>query len=86
MLLVIPLAACGPTQIFIFDIHALQERFYFSDQVIPRYTDCACGSWRSEGQESTEERVLFHHPSFPLFHCTSFSLNYNITGIVVLGG
>jgi len=41
MLSVIPLAARGPTQIFIFDIHALQERFYFSDQVIPRYTDCS---------------------------------------------
>ena len=39
MLSVIPLAARGPTQIFIFDIHSLQERFYFSDQVIPR---CVC--------------------------------------------
>ena len=37
MLSVIPLAARGPTQIFIFDIHALQERFYFSDQIIPRF-------------------------------------------------
>ena len=36
MLSVIPLAARGPAQIFVFDIHALQERFYFSDQVIPR--------------------------------------------------
>jgi phosphoribosylpyrophosphate synthetase len=26
----------GPAQIILFDIHALQERFYFSDQVIPR--------------------------------------------------
>ena len=36
MLSVIPLAARGPAQIIVFDIHALQERFYFSDQVIPR--------------------------------------------------
>lgn len=36
MLSAIPLAARGPTQIFVFDIHALQERFYFGDQVIPR--------------------------------------------------
>ncbi|XP_052227105.1 uncharacterized protein LOC127841953 isoform X1 [Dreissena polymorpha] len=32
----IPLTARGPVQICIFDIHALQERFYFSDNVIPR--------------------------------------------------
>ena len=36
MLSNIPLAGRGPAQIFIFDIHALQERFYFSDIVIPR--------------------------------------------------
>ena len=32
-----PFAAKGPCQIVMFDIHALQERFYFSDNVIPRY-------------------------------------------------
>ncbi|CAC5385169.1 Ribose-phosphate pyrophosphokinase 3, chloroplastic,Ribose-phosphate pyrophosphokinase 3, mitochondrial,Ribose-phosphate pyrophosphokinase 4 [Mytilus coruscus] len=32
----IPLTAKGPAQICIFDIHALQERFYFSDNIIPR--------------------------------------------------
>ncbi|GAB1600545.1 ribose-phosphate pyrophosphokinase 4-like isoform X2 [Argonauta hians] len=32
----IPFTAKGPAQITIFDIHALQERFYFSDTVIPR--------------------------------------------------
>jgi phosphoribosylpyrophosphate synthetase len=32
----IPLTAHGPAQIMIFDIHALQERFYFADTVIPR--------------------------------------------------
>ena len=32
-----PLTARGPTQIMVFDIHALQERFYFSENVIPRY-------------------------------------------------
>ncbi|KAI0219224.1 Ribose-phosphate pyrophosphokinase 4 [Lamellibrachia satsuma] len=31
-----PLTARGPAQIVVFDIHALQERFYFSDHVIPR--------------------------------------------------
>ncbi len=32
----IPLSMSGPAQIVIYDIHALQERFYFSDNVIPR--------------------------------------------------
>jgi ribose-phosphate pyrophosphokinase len=36
MLSGVPMTLAGPTQIIIFDIHALQERFYFSDQVIPR--------------------------------------------------
>ena len=46
LLSTVPLAARGPAQIFIFDIHALQERFYFSEMVIPRYecvlTVCSC--------------------------------------------
>ncbi|WAR16001.1 KPRS4-like protein [Mya arenaria] len=36
MMSAIPLTARGPVQICIFDIHALQERFYFSDNIIPR--------------------------------------------------
>ena len=36
LLSAIPLTTRGPPQIVIFDIHALQERFYFSDSVIPR--------------------------------------------------
>ncbi|CAB3981682.1 ribose-phosphate pyrophosphokinase 4-like [Paramuricea clavata] len=32
----IPLTARGPAQVVIYDIHCLQERFYFSDDVIPR--------------------------------------------------
>ncbi|XP_068737792.1 uncharacterized protein [Montipora capricornis] len=36
LLSTIPLTARGPSQIMVFDIHALQERFYFSDNVIPR--------------------------------------------------
>ena len=36
LLSAIPCTARGPAQIVMFDIHALPERFYFSDQVIPR--------------------------------------------------
>jgi ribose-phosphate pyrophosphokinase len=36
MLSAIPMTMSGPTQIIIFDIHALQELFYFSDKVLPR--------------------------------------------------
>jgi len=31
----IPLTTFGPSRIIIYDIHALQERFYFGDNVIP---------------------------------------------------
>lgn len=31
----IPLSSKGPNKLVIFDIHALQERFYFTDNVIP---------------------------------------------------
>ena len=36
MLSATPHCMSGPAQIVIFDIHALQERFYFADTVIPR--------------------------------------------------
>ncbi|XP_071804363.1 uncharacterized protein [Asterias amurensis] len=36
MLSAIPSTARGPAQIVMFDIHALQERFYFADTIIPR--------------------------------------------------
>ncbi|XP_013419663.1 ribose-phosphate pyrophosphokinase 4 [Lingula anatina] len=36
MLSCIPLCSRGPPHIMVFDIHALQERFYFGNSVIPR--------------------------------------------------
>ncbi|KAL3508971.1 hypothetical protein ACH5RR_028372 [Cinchona calisaya] len=33
----IPISRGGPTSLVIFDIHALQERFYFGDQVLPLF-------------------------------------------------
>jgi phosphoribosylpyrophosphate synthetase len=33
----IPLSRGGPTSVVIFDIHALQERFYFGDTVLPLF-------------------------------------------------
>lgn len=35
LLSAIPLSSMGPTKLLTFDIHALQERFYFSDNVVP---------------------------------------------------
>lgn len=35
MLSSIPLTKSGPSEIYIYDIHALQERFYFRDRVMP---------------------------------------------------
>ncbi|NNG00693.1 MAG: ribose-phosphate diphosphokinase [Desulfobacteraceae bacterium] len=36
MLSATPLSKSGPLQVIVYDIHALSERFYFSDRVIPR--------------------------------------------------
>ncbi len=36
MLSLIPGTMTGPVQVVIYDIHALQERFYFTDMVVPR--------------------------------------------------
>ncbi|XP_031090639.1 ribose-phosphate pyrophosphokinase 4 [Ipomoea triloba] len=33
----IPISKGGPTSLVIYDIHALQERFYFGDQVLPLF-------------------------------------------------
>ncbi len=33
----IPQSRGGPTSVVIFDIHALQERFYFGDAVLPLF-------------------------------------------------
>ncbi|KAL6076209.1 Ribose-phosphate pyrophosphokinase 4 [Balamuthia mandrillaris] len=35
MLSVTPLSSSGPTRLIIYDIHALQERFYFGGKVVP---------------------------------------------------
>jgi phosphoribosylpyrophosphate synthetase len=37
MLSTVPMTCRGPVQYMIYDIHALQERFYFSENVIPRF-------------------------------------------------
>eukprot|EP00043_Microstomoeca_roanoka_P015575 m.156107 g.156107 ORF g.156107 m.156107 type:complete len:355 (-) comp16288_c0_seq2:205-1269(-) len=36
MLSAVPLTRSGPPQVIVYDIHTLQERFYFSDTVVPR--------------------------------------------------
>jgi phosphoribosylpyrophosphate synthetase len=40
MLSMVPQCASGPTQLLILDIHALQERFYFTDNVIVHLKSC----------------------------------------------
>lgn len=36
LLSALPLTAMGPAKLLVYDIHALQERFYFTDHLIPR--------------------------------------------------
>lgn len=61
MLSIIPMAAC-PAQIIIFDIHALQEEFYFSDQVRVRHItaiDLLLDQLKSEGKTKNDFAIAF---------------------------
>ncbi|XP_065198804.1 uncharacterized protein LOC135830484 isoform X2 [Sycon ciliatum] len=71
MLSSIPLTARGPAQIVIYDIHALQERFYFSDNVIPRLETAIPLLQRRIGQLPDHDKVSIAFPdqgAFKRFH------------------
>lgn len=77
-----PMSSGGPCQIIIFDIHALQERFYFGDSVIPRLESAIPLLLREIRQEGFQNvsiafpddgaakrfQVFFEH-LFPLITC-----------------
>lgn len=79
----IPLSSRGPCQLVIFDIHALQERFYFGDNVIPRL-ESAVKLLIQELREKAEENIAIVFPDegaykrfnsffaekFPIIICT----------------
>jgi len=79
MLSAMPLTMSGPTQIIIFDIHALQELFYFSDMVLPRLeTAVPLLKARLQGREDVAiafpdegawKRFGRHFIEFPLILC-----------------
>lgn len=67
----IPLTARGPPQICIFDIHALQERFYFSDTIIPRLESAVPLLLREVNKMDDKENIAFAFPddgAFKRFH------------------
>ncbi|GFO01271.1 ribose-phosphate pyrophosphokinase 4-like, partial [Plakobranchus ocellatus] len=72
LLSAIPLSAKGPAQIIIYDIHALQERFYFSDNVIPRLeTAVPLLQHELHGLEEQGEQLAFAFPddgAYKRFH------------------
>jgi len=48
LLSTVPLGASGPLQLVIYDIHALQERFYFGQTVcpvVPARPPTVCLAW-----------------------------------------
>ncbi|XP_041361478.1 ribose-phosphate pyrophosphokinase 4-like [Gigantopelta aegis] len=71
LLSAIPLSAKGPAQVIIFDIHALQERFYFSDSVIPRLLSAIPLLQREIEHLSYKSNLAFAFPddgAFKRFH------------------
>lgn len=71
LLSAIPLSARGPAQIIIYDIHALQERFYFSDNVIPRLETAIPLLQRELATLPDKENLVFAFPddgAYKRFH------------------
>jgi phosphoribosylpyrophosphate synthetase len=72
MLSVIPMAARGPVQLVMFDIHALQERFYFSHQVIPRLLSAIpllIQTLKSQAEERNLRIAFPDEGAYKRFHC-----------------
>lgn len=80
MLSCIPLTRTGPVEIIIYDIHALQEQFYFSDQVMPRLEKAASMLLRSKlskidnvaiayPDEGSYKRFAHHFTEFEYIRC-----------------
>lgn len=62
LLSAIPLTTRGPPQIVIFDIHALQERFYFGDNVIPRLESAIPLLNRVLGRREDRDKISIAFP------------------------
>ncbi|XP_032232803.1 ribose-phosphate pyrophosphokinase 4 isoform X2 [Nematostella vectensis] len=81
-----PLTARGPTQIVIFDIHALQERFYFGDFVIPRLESAIPLLLRVLSNFQEKVNIAFpDEGAYKRFH-TMFQAFPNITCIKIRDG
>ncbi|XP_031574343.1 ribose-phosphate pyrophosphokinase 4-like [Actinia tenebrosa] len=86
LLSAIPLTARGPSQIVIFDIHALQERFYFGDNVIPRLESAIPLLMRELKKLNDNLSIAFpDEGAFKRFH-TMFTAFPNITCIKIRNG
>lgn len=71
-----PLSSRGPCQIVIMDIHALQERFYFGDNIIPRL-ESAVELLMMEIKKKNFKDVAIAFPddgAFKRFHLMFFDL------------
>eukprot|EP00053_Salpingoeca_punica_P006962 m.64622 g.64622 ORF g.64622 m.64622 type:complete len:346 (+) comp13934_c0_seq1:229-1266(+) len=78
MLSHVPLSSKGPATIMVFDIHALQERFYFGPQVIPRL-ESAMPLLQEELSKLDKSKVTVAFPddgAFKRFH--NFFTEYDI--------
>lgn len=84
----IPLSSKGPNKLVIFDIHALQERFYFSDNVIPILATAIPLLLKRIESHHAEEKIAVAFPDegawkrfgkkfdhFPLLICTKVREN-----------
>ncbi|KAL5013350.1 hypothetical protein ScPMuIL_007620 [Solemya velum] len=84
----IPLTAKGPAQICVFDIHALQERFYFSESIIPRLESAIPLLLKEVERLPHRDTTVFAFPddgAFKRFH-HYFSEEHSITCVKIRDG
>ncbi|KAL3891619.1 hypothetical protein ACJMK2_003873 [Sinanodonta woodiana] len=84
----IPLTTKGPAQICIFDIHALQERFYFSDNIIPRLETAIPLLLSAVEKLEDKSQIVFAFPddgAFKRFH-SFFPEDSTITCVKIRDG
>jgi len=62
MLSAIPLCSSGPVRLVIFDIHALQERFYFGDNIIPILESATGLIVEAISKNHSDERITIAFP------------------------
>jgi len=76
-----PLTLSGPSKLLIYDIHALQNRFYFSDNVIPLLVSAVPLFLHALETRHSKENVVIAFPDDGA--CKRFGSKFNRYNVVI---